>query len=146
MSTKLTDARPIRAHGPGPGTEELRVAYLELLKLALCDLAGVRTESVVMTIDGQGVVSRETAPEELDFRATGKHWPRRGLTMVGLERLDDLQRCVESVVADGVEGDPIEAGVWRGGASMLGRATLDTLGQDGRLVWAADSFSGFPGP
>ena len=46
--------------------------------------------------------------------------------MVGLGRLDDLQACVESVVADGVEGDLIEAGAWRGGASMLMRATLDT--------------------
>ena len=59
--------------------------------------------------------------------------------MVGLGRLDDLQACVESVVADGVEGDLIEAGAWRGGASLLMRATLDTLGDDahglgGRLV------------
>jgi hypothetical protein len=64
--------------------------------------------------------------------------------MVGLGRLDDLQACVESVVADGVDGDVIEAGAWRGGASLLARATLDTLG-DGRTVWVADSFEGFPG-
>jgi O-methyltransferase len=146
MSTKLTGARPIRAHGPGPGTEELRVAYLDLLKLALSDLTGVGTESVVMTIDGEGLMSRESTPEELGYRVNGKHWPRRGLTMVGLQRLDDLQRCVESVIAEGVEGDLIEAGVWRGGASMLMRATLDTLGAAGRTVWVADSFSGFPGP
>ena len=48
--------------------------------------------------------------------------------MVGLQRLDDLQACVESVVRDGVEGDLIEAGTWRGGASILMRATLDALG------------------
>ena len=29
---------------------------------------------------------------------------------------------------DGVEGDLIEAGTWRGGASILMRATLDALG------------------
>jgi hypothetical protein len=63
--------------------------------------------------------------------------------MVGLDRLDDLQACVESVVADGIDGDVIEAGSWRGGASMLMRATLDTLG-DERTVWVADSFQGFP--
>jgi O-methyltransferase len=63
--------------------------------------------------------------------------------MVGLGRLDDLQRCVETVVADGVGGDLIEAGSWRGGASMLMRATLDTLG-DERTVYVADSFQGFP--
>jgi O-methyltransferase len=70
-------------------------------------------------------------------------WPLQGLTMVGLNRLDDLQSCVESVVSDGVEGDLIEAGAWRGGASILMRATLDSLG-DGRTVCVADSFQGFP--
>jgi O-methyltransferase len=144
MPSELTRVREIRAHAPGSGADELRAAYLELLKLTLCDLAGVGSESVVMTIDGEGVVSRETAPEELEFRATGKHWPRRGLTMVGLTRLDDLQACVERIVADGVEGDLIEAGVWRGGASILMRATLDALGASDRDVWVADSFAGFP--
>ncbi len=71
-------------------------------------------------------------------------WPLHGLTMVGLARLDDLQRCVESVIRDGVEGDVIEAGTWRGGASLLLRATLNTLGERERTVWVADSFQGFP--
>ena len=66
--------------------------------------------------------------------------------MVGLRRLDDLQRCVETVVADGVPGDMIEAGAWRGGASILMRATLDALGDAQRTVVVADSFQGFPAP
>jgi O-methyltransferase len=37
----------------------------------------------------------------------------------------------------------IEAGAWRGGASILARATLDSLG-DPRTVCVADSFEGFP--
>jgi O-methyltransferase len=146
MSTKLTKSREIRARGPRPDWKGLRRAYLDLLKLSLCDLVGVGTESVVMSIDGEGFVSRESTPEELEFRAVGKHWPRRGLTMVGLHRLDDLEACVESVVEDGVEGDLIEAGVWRGGASILMRATLDSLGAEDRVVWLADSFDGFPAP
>jgi O-methyltransferase len=76
----------------------------------------------------------------------GGDWPFSGLTMVGLSRLDDLQACVESVVADQVEGDVIEAGTWRGGASILARATLDSLGADERTVWVADSFEGLPAP
>ncbi len=43
----------------------------------------------------------------------------------------------------GVEGDLIEAGTWRGGASILMRATLDTLGAPQRTVYLADSFAGF---
>ncbi len=68
----------------------------------------------------------------------------QGLTMVGLNRLDDLQACVEAVVRDGVAGDLIEAGAWRGGASILMRATLDSLGARDRTVYVADSFQGFP--
>jgi O-methyltransferase len=71
-------------------------------------------------------------------------WPLHGLTMVGLARLDDLQRCVEQVVRDRVPGDVIEAGTWRGGASILVRATLDSLGEGSRTVSVADSFQGFP--
>jgi O-methyltransferase len=91
-------------------------------------------------------MSRELKGDERRLRAAGMDWPLHGLTMVGLNRLDDLQSCVESIVRDGVDGDLIEAGVWRGGASILMRATLDALGAEGRTVWVADSFQGFPMP
>ena len=140
----------ISAPRPRPGEENLRAAYLELLKLCLCDLAGARTLSVQRTGNTRRfdspVFSRELGPEELALRAMGGDWPFSGLTMVGLSRLDDLQACVESVVADRVEGDVIEAGAWRGGASILARATLDSLGADERTVWVADSFAGLPAP
>jgi len=138
----LAVARDPRAAGPGPGTEALRRAYLDLLKLCLCDLAGTTTVSVGALPDGT-VMSRELRGEARNMRSAGLDWPLQGLTMVGLDRLDDLQRCVESVVADGVAGDLIEAGAWRGGASMLMRATLDALGET-RTVFVADSFEGFP--
>src|SRR5207302_1328906 len=123
--------------------EEMRNAYLDLLKLCLCDLAGTATTSVEGLPDGL-VVSRELAGTELSLRAEGRDWPLHGLTMSGLRRLDDLQACVEAVVRDGVAGDLIEVGSWRGGGSILIRATLDSLGADDRTVWVADSFQGFP--
>jgi O-methyltransferase len=142
--------RQIRAVRPRPGGEPMRAAYLELLKLCLCDLAGARTLSVSRTGDTRRpesqVRSRELDEDELALRARGSDWPFSGLSMVGLKRLDDIQACVESVVADGVEGDVIEAGAWRGGASILARATLDSLGADDRTVWVADSFQGLPEP
>lgn len=136
-------AREIRAQGPAPGEEPMRVAYLELLKLCLCDLAGSTTTSVGRNTDGT-VMARELDGEQLRLRSAGMDWPLHGLTMVGLRRLDDLQACVETVVGDGVEGDLIEAGAWRGGASILTRATLDSLGARDRTLWVADSFQGFP--
>jgi O-methyltransferase len=138
----LAAAREPGAVGPGPGADALRRAYLTLLKLALCDLTGTATTSVGAMPDGT-VQARELRGDDRRIRSAGLDWPLHGLTMVGLDRLDDLQACVESVVADGVEGDLIEAGAWRGGASLLMRATLDSLGE-GRTVWVADSFQGFP--
>ena len=139
----LTHARPVRAVGPAADREALRGAYLDLLKLALCDLAGAGTMSVGR-LEGGVAASRELTGEGLRLRAAGMDWPLHGLTMVGLHRLDDLQRCVETLVQDDVEGDLIEAGSWRGGASILMRSTLDTLGDDTRTVHVADSFEGFP--
>lgn len=69
-----------------------------------------------------------------------------GETMIGRERLDHLQCCVEAVLRDDVPGDLIETGVWRGGATILMRAVLAARGDNTRIVWAADSFEGFPAP
>jgi len=142
--------RDIKAAGPSADHEALRVAYLDLLKLSLCDLAGARTHSVNKLGDSRvsesAVYSEELPMDEWALRAMGSDWPLSGLTMVGLKRLDDFQECIESVVADGVPGDVIEAGVWRGGASILARATLDSLGAEDRTLWVADSFKGLPPP
>jgi O-methyltransferase len=139
----LTAAPEPQASGPADDLERLRVAYLDLLKLSLCDVASTRTTSVARTMTGE-VMSRELEGEGLRMRTAGMDWPLHGLTMVGLARLGDLQRCVESVVRDGVPGDLVETGSWRGGASMLMRATLDSLGAHDRTLWVCDSFQGFP--
>jgi O-methyltransferase len=138
--------REIRASRPRPDAAALRASYLDLLKLALCDLAGAGTLTISWTGDRR-VFSRElTGEDQYRWRADGRDWPLNALTMTGLQRLDDLQTCVETVVNDGVPGDLIEAGSWRGGSSILMRATLDALGADERTVWVADSFQGFPVP
>lgn len=79
-------------------------------------------------------------------RTEGRDWPVGAETMIGLRRLDNLEHCVRTVVADGVPGDLIETGVWRGGASIFMKATLDVLGDGERTVWVADSFEGLPRP
>lgn len=139
----LAKARDAHVPGPAADSDSLRSAYLELLKLSLCDLGGSSTGSVVALPDGTAA-AKELSGDELKMRSGGFDWPLDGLTMTGLGRLDDLQSCVEQVVGDSVQGDLLEAGVWRGGASILMRATLDALGEDGRTVWVADSFAGFP--
>jgi hypothetical protein len=79
-------------------------------------------------------------------RAEGRGWPKFGQTMVGEYRLDNVQQCIETVIADGVQGDLIETGVWRGGVTILMRAVLAAHDIDDRMVFVADSFRGLPPP
>jgi O-methyltransferase len=69
---------------------------------------------------------------------------RTGETIVSPERLDNLRMAIETVLDDGVAGDLIEAGVWRGGAAIFMRGVLATHDVTDRTVWLADSFRGFP--
>jgi O-methyltransferase len=79
-------------------------------------------------------------------RAEGRDMPQTAHTMVGLRRLDNVQRCIEAILRDGVPGDLIETGVWRGGTVIFMRAVLKAYGCTDRIIWAADSFSGHPPP
>ena len=66
--------------------------------------------------------------------------------MLGIDRINDLRDCIETVLLEGVEGDLFEAGVWRGGGVILMRAMLAAYSDEERIVWAADSFRGHPPP
>ncbi|RAY12707.1 macrocin O-methyltransferase [Actinomadura craniellae] len=81
---------------------------------------------------------------EREARVTGFDWPTVAHTMVGLARLDNVQECLESVLADGVPGDFVETGVWRGGTCILARGVLSVHGVTDRTVWVVDSFEGIP--
>ena len=80
------------------------------------------------------------------LRESGLDWPSRAHTMIGRKRLQNLRVLTEQVIQDGVPGDFIETGVWRGGACILMRAILSAYGINDRRVWLADSFSGLPKP
>ena len=54
-------------------------------------------------------------------RLEGKDWPQSAHTMIGMKRLDNIQYCVEQVLANLIPGDLIETGVWKGGACIIDR-------------------------
>lgn len=100
-----------------------------------------------------------------DARADGRPWwtwqardrqPARTLnlrnvcefshTMIGRKRLDNIEHCLDVIRRDGVPGDLIETGVWRGGASIFMRGYLAAHEMPARKVWVADSFQGLPKP
>lgn len=86
------------------------------------------------------------APFDEYKRIQGLDWPAAAETMIGMQRLTSLQRCVETVLAEGIPGDLVECGVWRGGACILMRAILAAYEDRDRCVWVADSFAGVPAP
>lgn len=123
------------------------LGYLDLLKLALCELVSTRSMQAYRRPDDV-VEPKLIDSHQVPDRVEGRDWPLCALTMIGMERLNSLQATVEAVVSDDIPGDLIEAGTWRGGAAMLMRATLDCLngwsskGSD-RTVFVADTFDGF---
>jgi len=116
---------------------EARNRYIDLLKRCLTN--------VVYGGDASRLRG-ETRPYDAHLRVHGRDWPGQAHTMIGLPRLDNLQFCVQDVLARGVPGDLIETGVWRGGAVILMRGVLKAFGVTDRTVWAADSFEGLPPP
>ena len=93
---------------------------------------------------GRDIRMVEAAEFDAARREDGKDWPADAETMIGMKRLANVRACVESVIADGVPGDLIETGAWRGGATIYMRAILKAHGETGRKVWVADSFEGLP--
>lgn len=114
---------------------ELKGLYLDLLKMTL---TGMIAESPPLPVPWMG----PGVPYSPQLRAQGSDWPSVGHTMIGLHRLQHLQECTESVLAEGIPGDLMECGIWRGGACILMRAVLKAHGVKDRTVWAADSFQG----
>jgi O-methyltransferase len=130
--------------------------YLQLMKSCLTnaiygDVAlrrvGARTgwkRWVVGMLESRGVALVRPQRVDRSGRLDGREWLPDAHTMIGVRRLDHLQECIERALERNVPGDVIEAGVWRGGASIFMRAVLKAYGADDRTVWVADSFQGLP--
>ena len=101
-------------------------------------------ELLQATLPGRRVRLVEPGEFRADLRDEGKDWPADAESMVGLKRLANIRYCVEQVVADGVPGDLMETGVWRGGSCIYMRAILKAHGVTDRRVWVCDSFEGLP--
>lgn len=77
-------------------------------------------------------------------RFPGSTWPSCAHSMLSMQRFENIQTAVETVLRENVPGDLIETGVWRGGACIFMRAILKAYGDDSRRVFVADSFEGLP--
>ncbi|MFE5624098.1 TylF/MycF family methyltransferase [Streptomyces virginiae] len=110
--------------------------YLDLLEKVVTNLVYEDAP-----IPNEWFPESEFRPEN---RETGTDWPSVAHTMVGLKRIRNIRALLDRVVADGVPGDFIETGVWRGGVCIFARGYLKAHGITDRNVWLADSFEGIP--
>ena len=67
-------------------------------------------------------------------------------TMIGRQRLDNVHSCLDTIRQEGIAGDLIECGVWRGGTVVFMRGYLAAYDLRDRAVLVADSFAGLPKP
>ncbi|MBS1759164.1 MAG: TylF/MycF family methyltransferase [Bacteroidetes bacterium] len=145
--------------------EDLRLAYLELLKQTIIDLNRCGSKeyrpihygrklnltvkpllNVFSKMEHKRLVVCEEVVNTLENRMNGRDWPQYADSMIGYKRLTNIQDCVTDVLHNNIEGDLIETGVWRGGAVIFMRAILKAYNCTDRIVWAADSYEGLPQP
>ena len=97
-------------------------------------------------LESRGVQMMRQILFDREKRENGRDSPSEADTMIGLKRLDNVQECALNVIRNGVPGDFIETGVWRGGTTIFMRAILAACDCRDRSVWVADSFRGLPTP
>jgi hypothetical protein len=78
------------------------------------------------------------------LRENGLDVPKNALTMIGIKRMANIRKLAEYVMLNDIEGDFIETGVWKGGASIFMKSILIAHNVADRNVWLADSFEGLP--
>lgn len=137
--------------------DEQGILYADLLKRSLTDWIHGHESWAPVELQGwrqklfrrllpAGTWAAKSVGFDKERRVLGQDWPVVAHTMIGMKRLDNLQHCIETVVADDIPGDFIETGVWRGGSVIFMKGMLKALGASDRNVWVADSFEGLPRP
>ncbi len=138
--------------------------YIELLKRSLIDFGNIDSEETyhlnalpltwktkiltpldkLLRLRNFGIFKIKKI--ETEKRLNGYDWPAKAKTMVGLNRLNNVEFCVNSILKDNIEGDFVETGIWRGGVIILISALLEEREINNRYIWAFDSFQGLPKP
>jgi O-methyltransferase len=143
---------------------DLAERYLDLMAKTLCRFDGVDDfrparfgngsnpirkligKAVLADIDKKGFEIVKRIPFDREKRMNGRDIPNHADTMIGMKRLQNVRDAVRIVIEEGIPGDIVETGVWRGGASIMMRATLEAYCDQARTIWCCDSFEGLPPP
>merc|ERR1719420_2573389 len=120
----------------------LREKYLETVSMGL--LGGLTHEAYIDPTRGG------TTDYQKRNQCLTRDWSTGGtvdaciLKWDAYERMKRVEQAYKDVQENGVPGDLIECGVWRGGITIWMKALLVAYGDSARNVWVSDSFSGVP--
>jgi len=124
--------------GPLPRNTETSTLYLDLVKRALTNILYEDVPSWIFDRAANKISA--AAQFDLGKRVNGDDGPTTAHTMIGIRRLENIQRCVEDVLEHQVPGDLVETGVLAGGATIFMRAILKAYNDTQRRVFVCDSF------
>lgn len=124
--------------GPLPDNSDGKTLYLDLMKRAVTNILYEDIPSWIFDRDEKKITAGDRF--HLDKRVTGEDGPTAAHTMIGIKRLNNIQSCMEEVLANNVPGDVIETGVLGGGATIFMRAVLKAYHDTQRRVYVCDSF------
>lgn len=96
-----------------------------------------------------GAVSTPSPSAPVEFSVEDlliiEHVLRKQLTMVSRERLYATLMACKHVIEQGIEGDFVECGVWRGGNSLVAASVFAREGS-ARAIYLFDTFAGMTQP
>ncbi len=141
---------------------DVKDLYIELLKKSLTDTirlnkgkyASIRKKNLL--INTLVAINKLIKPyhfaivrdynHQVDKILEGRFVPPNAETMIGLKRMDNIKKCVIETINNNIEGDLIETGAFRGGATIFMRGILKAYGITSKKIFVADSFEGLPKP
>jgi O-methyltransferase len=120
---------------------------LDFLKRILTDTAEEQVyNSFFVNGYPENEIMQKTIALPIDHpREEGLDWPERAHTMIGLKRLNNLHEMLDYVRENNLNGDLIETGVWRGGATIFMKSYINLYNMN-KKVFVCDSFEGLPLP
>ena len=97
---------------------------------------------IIKTISKNKISIKKTlTPDEVE---NGSERSSLSFSMVGKKRLNNVHKLIDRIFKDNIEGDFLEAGIWKGGIIIFMRACLLAYNDKNRKVWGIDSFKGLP--
>jgi Macrocin-O-methyltransferase (TylF) len=123
--------------GALPSSATPQELYIDIVKRAVANILYEDPPAFFYDCTNEPVIAKRF---ELSRRVLGEDAPPLAHTMIGIRRLDNVAKCVEEIVKNGIQGDVVEAGVLRGGAAIFLAACLRAHGLLERRVFVCDTF------